>query len=106
MVMIKADISKNPITGKFECVIYIEGGDAMKFADSRIISPFAAIPFEIQFSGDTEIHKAVIANKKPESGPIESPNQWLIEGYFVENRQKFKGYYNTRTHKGYIQFSD
>ena len=104
--MIEANIRKNPTTGKFECVIYIKGDDAMKFADSRVISPSAAIPFEIQFSGNTEIHKVVITNKKPESGPIESPTQWLIEGYFVENGQKFKGYYNTRTHKGYIQFSD
>jgi hypothetical protein len=97
-------VNKNSKTGKFECTIPIKGDSAMKFADARIISPSAAIPFNIWFAEDTETHKVVITNKKPESGPIENPSQWLFEGYFLENGQKFKGYYNTRTRSGHITF--
>lgn len=99
-------VSRNPKTGKFECIIPIKGDDAVKFADARIISRSAIIPFEIRFAENTEIHKVVITNKKPESGPIENPSQWLFEGYFLENDQKFRGYYNTRTRSGHITFID
>jgi len=102
--MSQSFVSKNPTTGKFECIVPIKGGDAMKFADARIISPSAVIPFEIRFAEDTKIHKVEITNKKPESGPIENPSQWLFEGSFLENGQRFRGYYNTRTRSGYITF--
>jgi len=103
--MVEAIVQRNP-AGKFECIVYIEGEDAMKFVDSRVISHSVAIPFVIQFSGSKETHRVVITDKKPESGPTKSPTQWLIEGYFVENGQRFKGYYNTRTRNGHIRFID